>query len=138
MEKYVLYFAGAYLIMINLVAAIITCIDKHCAKSDKRRIPEKTLFIIAAMGGAALMYITMRKIRHKTLHKRFMIGLPVIIIFQAVLILFCLHNINKKMPENSLTLYNGYGKIIFMLKNLMCSRKDNICYLPNLIFLRKL
>lgn len=68
-----------YFLAINLYAAAITCIDKRRSKmSGKRRIPEKTLFAAAALGGAAGMYITMRAIRHKTRHKRFMVGIPLI------------------------------------------------------------
>ena len=33
------------------------------------------------------MYLTMRIIRHKTLHKKFMIGIPLIILLQIVLVL---------------------------------------------------
>ena len=67
----------------------MTISDKSRAKKHKRRIPEKTLFITAALGGAAAMYMTMQAVRHKTKHKRFMIGLPLIISAQiALLILY--------------------------------------------------
>ncbi len=77
---------AVYLIAINLFAAAITAYDKHCAKKDKQRIPEKMLFITAFMGGAVLMLITMKTIRHKTLHKRFMIGIPLIILLHIAAI----------------------------------------------------
>ena len=68
------------------VISVITCIyDKLAAIKDKRRIRERTLFTLSFLGGAAAMYLTMRIIRHKTLHKSFMIGLPIIIIFHIVL-----------------------------------------------------
>lgn len=51
----------------------------------QRRVPEKTLLIIAALGGSAAMLITMRTIRHKTQHAKFMVGIPVIIIAQCLL-----------------------------------------------------
>lgn len=79
--------AAAYILIINLAAVIAVISDKKKAKrSGARRIPEKTLFIIAALGGAPAMYITMRKIRHKTLHKRFMIGIPAIMICHLLII----------------------------------------------------
>lgn len=78
------YFAG-----VSLITAIVTALDKYKAKKGKRRIPEATLFILALLGGSVSEYATMRLIRHKTLHKRFMIGLPVIIILQIAL-LFCI------------------------------------------------
>ncbi len=74
-----------YFVLISLVAIILTCVDKIYAKREKRRIPEKTLFIIAFLGGSLFMYCTMQVIRHKTKHKRFMLGLPLIMLLQAVL-----------------------------------------------------
>lgn len=65
----------------------MTMSDKSRAKKHKRRIPERTLFLTAAFGGAAAMYLTMLTIRHKTKHKRFMIGLPLIIFAQAALLI---------------------------------------------------
>ncbi len=80
-----------YLIFINVVAVIICIIDKLKAKIDGWRVSEKTLFIVSAIGGALGMYITMQLIRHKTKHKRFMIGLPVIILVQCALLIYLLH-----------------------------------------------
>ena len=80
-----------YLALISLFAIIITVYDKNIAKKNehasrkKRRVPEKTLLIIAAMGGSVAMYITMKKIRHKTQHKKFMVGIPAIIAGQILL-----------------------------------------------------
>ena len=71
----------------NAVAIVMTCLDKSFArKKGAGRIPEWKLFAAALMGGACGMYVTMRKIRHKTLHKRFMIGLPMIIVLQIFLV----------------------------------------------------
>ena len=89
MENYLILFL-IYLLVINFYAVVITVSDKKLAKSGARRVPEKTLFITAALGGSLGMYITMRKIRHKTLHKRFMIGIPLIMAAQCVLIIFVL------------------------------------------------
>ena len=72
-----------YLLIISLTAIIMTVSDKSRAKKHRRRVPEKTLFTTAALGGSAAMYITMLTIRHKTKHKRFMIGLPLIIFAQT-------------------------------------------------------
>ena len=84
MQYYFLY----YFAFISIVAVIITVHDKRAAKKQKWRIPEKTLFLVALLGGALAMYITMLTIRHKTLHKRFMIGLPLIIILQAGILIY--------------------------------------------------
>lgn len=74
-----------WFILISILSVILTVSDKKRARKGKWRIPEHTLFAAAILGGAITMYITMRKIHHKTRHKRFMIGLPAIIILQAAL-----------------------------------------------------
>lgn len=79
-----------YFLSVSFYSAAITCTDKRLAVKGGRRIPEKQLFIAALLGGAAAMYITMRIVHHKTLHKRFMIGLPLIILIQTVLVCFVL------------------------------------------------
>jgi len=59
---------------------------KNANPQPQMRVPEKTLLIIAALGGAIAMLITMRTIRHKTQHMKFMIGIPAIIVAQCVLV----------------------------------------------------
>lgn len=81
-----------WFVFISLLTAIVTVSDKIKAKKEKFRIPEKTLIILALLGGSLAEYFTMRLIRHKTLHKKFMIGLPVIIILQLVTITVLLVN----------------------------------------------
>ena len=76
-----------YFLVISLVTAIVTITDKRKAKKGAFRISEATLFTLAAIGGSLAEYMTMRLIRHKTLHKRFMIGLPLIIILQLIVII---------------------------------------------------
>ena len=75
-----------YLAVISLVAIIVTIYDKIAAKKrPKHRIRENTLLLLAIFGAAAEL-VTMLLIRHKTRHKKFMIGLPVIIVAQAAAI----------------------------------------------------
>ncbi len=72
-----------YLAAISLVAVIFTCYDKYASKKlPGRRTPESTLLFISILGGSAAMLATMLAIRHKTRHKKFMIGIPVIIVLQ--------------------------------------------------------
>ena len=73
-----------YFAVISLVTLTVTALDKIFAKKKMRRVPEATLLSLALFGGAVSEYITMKAIRHKTLHKKFMVGLPVIIFLQAV------------------------------------------------------
>ena len=74
-----------YLCTISLVSVIVCCYDKIAAKHNpKHRTRESTLFWLSILGGSIAMLITMHLIRHKTRHKRFMIGIPVIIVLQLV------------------------------------------------------
>ncbi len=75
------------LLAINVVAVIICICDKSAAVRGKWRVSEKMLFLISLLGGAPAMYVTMRIIRHKTKHNRFMIGLPLIILVQTAIAL---------------------------------------------------
>ena len=76
------YLIAAYLIVINIIGFILPPVDKRKAKKNKWRIRERTLFIVSALGGSIAMYISMRLFHHKTKHKRFMIGIPIIIVLQ--------------------------------------------------------
>ena len=89
-NRWLLLLLLVYFLSISFYSAALTCTDKRLAVKGGRRIPEKKLFGAALLGGGAAMYITMRIIRHKTLHKRFMIGLPLIILVQTVLVCFIL------------------------------------------------
>lgn len=83
-----------YLIIISVVAVAVTVIDKLKAIRGQWRIKERTLLIIAALGGSVAMLITMLIIRHKTRHAKFMLGLPLIIAAQAALAFFVLRWLN--------------------------------------------
>ena len=61
----------------------MTVYDKYAAKHKKRRVPERTLLLVAACGAALPMFIVMQLIRHKTRHKKFMIGLPALFLIHA-------------------------------------------------------
>lgn len=77
-----------YLAVISLVSVVVCSVDKIRAQKNEWRISEATLFMLSFLGGAAAMLATMKTIRHKTKHKRFMIGLPIIIALHIVLIYF--------------------------------------------------
>ena len=78
-----------YLAAISLISVVVCIYDKLISKLDRvaLRIPEKTLFILSALGGSVAMYITMQIFHHKTKHKSFMIGIPVIMLLQAVAVI---------------------------------------------------
>lgn len=75
-----------YLIMINLIAVIVTIYDKLCAVKRRWRVKESTLLLLSALGGSICMYITMLLIRHKTRHIKFMLGIPLILIIQIIIV----------------------------------------------------
>ena len=71
-----------YLVLINLAAFMAFGIDKSRARHHAWRIPEKTLFLLAAVGGSIGALLGMFFFRHKTRHLSFRIGLPVILLVQ--------------------------------------------------------
>ena len=83
--KQVLIGLCAYLLVISVAAIWMTLSDKKRAMKNKYRISESSLLVVALFGGAFAEYCAMRIIRHKTLHKKFMIGLPLIILLHLAL-----------------------------------------------------
>ena len=75
-----------YLLAINLIGFLAMGIDKFKAKQNLWRTKEKTLFIIAALGGSIGSIIGMYTFRHKTKHNSFVVGFPIILIAQIVLV----------------------------------------------------
>ena len=72
----------AWLVIINLVAFAIFGIDKKRAKKGQWRIPEKTLFLSAILGGSIGAILGMYVFHHKTKHWYFQYGIPAILIVQ--------------------------------------------------------
>ena len=72
-----------YLLLINLLAFALMGVDKSRARRHKWRIPEKTLFLSALLGGSVGAIAGMQLFRHKTRHWYFRVGLPVIFLLQA-------------------------------------------------------
>ena len=88
MTLFLTWVLPVYLLLISLAAVIVTAWDKSSARSSGRRVPENTLMLLSALGGSAAMLLTMLIIRHKTKHVKFMAGIPIIILFQAILLLW--------------------------------------------------
>ena len=81
-----------YILIISIFSILLTIYDKIASKKFKRnRIRENVLLFFAFIGGGLSMYITMRLIKHKTRHKKFMISLPIIIICQLFIIFYILY-----------------------------------------------
>ena len=80
-----------YLIIINALGLLLMPADKLRAKKKQWRIPERILLLVALIGGSLGMLIGMYAFRHKTKHALFFIGVPVMMIAQAVIILVLLY-----------------------------------------------
>lgn len=79
-----------WLIAINLVTFFAFGVDKLKAKRKEthettRRVPERTLFLLSILGGSIGALLGMRAFHHKTLHKTFRFGIPVILFLQIAI-----------------------------------------------------
>lgn len=81
-----------YLAAVNLVTFVMYGIDKYKAKKAKWRIPEATLLLMAAIGGSIGAWVGMQVWHHKTLHKKFKYGVPVIFLLQVALTFYLYNN----------------------------------------------
>ena len=77
-----------YLVAINAATFFVYGIDKWKARRSMWRIPEATLLGLAAIGGSIGAWLGMRAWRHKTMHKKFQLGIPLIIVAQTALIIW--------------------------------------------------
>ncbi len=73
-----------YLIVVNAAGFMLMMIDKIKAKKNLWRIPEATLFLVAAIGGSIGSIAGMYTFRHKTKHIKFTFGMPLILAVQIV------------------------------------------------------
>ena len=77
-----------YLTSINVATFITYGIDKLKAKRSKWRISEATLLGLAVIGGSIGAWLGMRVWHHKTMHKKFQFGIPLIIVVQIALVIW--------------------------------------------------
>ena len=77
-----------YFVVINIIGFLIMYIDKQKAKRGAWRIPEKTIFIITALGGGIGTIAGMHTFRHKTQKLQFVVGLPFITILEIILAIY--------------------------------------------------
>ncbi len=88
MKNIAILFA-CYLAIVNIAGYAMMGADKQKAKKGAWRIPEKSLFIAALLGGSIGCILGMQHFRHKTRHWYFKYGMPAILILQiAVIVLF--------------------------------------------------
>lgn len=77
---------SVYIAVLSLITAVCVIYDKSAARRHKRRISENALMLLGFFGAAVTEYIVMKIIHHKTLHKKFMIGLPLFAIVHIALL----------------------------------------------------
>ena len=83
-----------YLLAVNITSFLLYGIDKYKAKKGRWRISEATLLLIAVIGGSIGAWSGMRLWHHKTMHKKFKYGIPIIIILQVAIAVYLLTNID--------------------------------------------
>lgn len=79
-----------YLVGINIAGMVSMSLDKNRAIRHRRRISEKSLFLLALLGGSAGTFAGMHLFHHKTKHWYFRYGIPLILFLQLVVIGFIL------------------------------------------------
>ena len=83
-----------YLLAINIASFFLYGIDKFKARKNLWRISEAILLLMAVIGGSIGAWAGMRLWHHKTMHKKFKYGIPIIIIIQVALAVYLLTNID--------------------------------------------
>jgi len=83
------HIALIYLVIINVVTFFVYGIDKWKAKKSKWRVSEATLLGLAVVGGSIGAWLGMKAWHHKTLHRKFRFGVPLILVVQIALFFLC-------------------------------------------------
>ena len=83
-----------YLLAVNLATFFLYGIDKYKARKGRWRISEATLLMMAVIGGSIGAWSGMRLWHHKTMHKKFKYGIPIIIILQVTIAVYLQTNID--------------------------------------------
>ena len=84
MHQYFIY----YLLAVNDLTFLLYGMDKYQAKKGRWRKSEATLLMMAVIGGSIGAWAGMHIWHHKTMHKKFNHGIPVIIIMQIALVVY--------------------------------------------------
>ncbi|QWU16876.1 Uncharacterized membrane protein YsdA, DUF1294 family [Paenibacillus sophorae] len=71
--------------VINIIGYMVMSEDKDKARNRRERVPEKTLFLLAAIGGALGVLTAMYRRRHKTRHMSFVIGIPLLLLLNVLI-----------------------------------------------------
>lgn len=78
-------YISLYLLLINAAGFTLMLADKEKARRGRWRIPEATLMGVAALGGSIGSLAGMYAVRHKTRHRKFTLGIPLLLLAQLLL-----------------------------------------------------
>lgn len=88
--EHIWVFLGICLLILNVFGFIQFGVDKKRAQKRKWRISEASLFATALLGGSIGCIVGMKVFRHKTKHKSFIIGMPLILLLQIIAVVLVL------------------------------------------------
>jgi uncharacterized membrane protein YsdA (DUF1294 family) len=91
MEQTVITILTGYLVILSIAGFILMGMDKRRAVRKKWRIPEKTLILVAYLGGGIGAFLGMYVFRHKTRHRKFTILIPLAALLDLYLIIKMYH-----------------------------------------------
>ena len=81
------------IVLLNLITFVVYGIDKLKARKNKWRIPDSTLMLLAIIGGSIGALLGIKVWHHKTLHRKFRYGIPMIILAETALVIYFTVNI---------------------------------------------
>jgi uncharacterized membrane protein YsdA (DUF1294 family) len=74
--------------LINFITFIVYGIDKYKARKGKWRISENSLLLLAVIGGSIGAWLGIKIWHHKTMHKKFCYGIPLVILVQVAILTY--------------------------------------------------
>ena len=77
-----------YLILINAVGFVFMLTDKYKAQTKLRRTPEAVLMLVAVIGGSLGSLLGMYAVRHKTKHRKFSVGIPILLLIHCLILYY--------------------------------------------------
>ncbi len=99
--------ASAFLVAINLAGFLVFAWDKHCARQGRWRVKERTLLLLAALGGSIGIIAGQRILRHKTRKQPFRTYLAAIVIMQIVLLAGVMFSTGRDFSRAAFTVLVG-------------------------------
>lgn len=81
-----------YVGSLTVIGFAVMGLDKQKARTGRWRTPEKTLWLIALLGGSIGVFAGMRYFRHKTKHVSFSVGLPLLIVVQLMILAYIFYD----------------------------------------------